>query len=97
MAAAALRFLAHCFKMTLPVSLSTSAARGRISIFSLTVAARSPLALPPPGFLSIPLSLALPRSLVFLRAGCSHVTASLELLAWGMGGIEREEEGWRGG
>lgn len=34
MAAAALRFLAHCFEMTLPVSLSRSAGRGRIFIFS---------------------------------------------------------------
>lgn len=33
MAAAALRFLAHCFEMTLPVSLSTRAGRGRIFIF----------------------------------------------------------------
>lgn len=36
MAEAALRFLAHCLEMTLPVSLSTSASRGRIFIFSFS-------------------------------------------------------------
>lgn len=36
MAAADLRFLAHCFEMTLPVSLSTRAGRGRIFIFLLS-------------------------------------------------------------
>lgn len=35
MAAVSLRFLAHCFKMTLPVSLSLSAERARIFIISI--------------------------------------------------------------
>lgn len=37
MAAAARCFLAHCFEMTLPVSLSTSAGRARIFIFFLSL------------------------------------------------------------
>lgn len=100
MAVASLRFLAHCLEMTLPVSLSTSAGRGRIFIFflscslSLFLSLSSEIALSfslsphprsLPGFLSMPLSLSLPR------AGSSHVTASLELLEWGMG--EREKGG----
>lgn len=40
MAAAALRFLAHCFEMTLLVSLSTSAGRGRRSLSFLFPAPR---------------------------------------------------------
>lgn len=40
MAAVALRFLAHCFEMTLLVSLSTSAGRGRRSLSFLFPAPR---------------------------------------------------------
>lgn len=66
MAAAAPRFLAHCFKMTLPVSLSMSSGRARIFIFFFarpSLALSPPLwcgsavfSLPPPGFLSLSLS-----------------------------------------
>lgn len=100
MAAAALRFLAHCFKMTLPVSLSTSTGRERERIFIFS--SLLPLFLPPPPpflssvaapsfpsltSLSLRPSLPLPSSFppCVLGAGSSHVTATLELLGWGMG------------
>lgn len=103
MVAAALRFLAHCFKMTLPVSLSTSAGRERErergslsfllsflffspppSPFLSSVAAPS---FPSLSGLSLRLSPPLPSSFppCVLGAGSSHVTATLELLGWGMG------------
>ncbi len=92
MAAPALRFLAHCFEMTPLVSLSTRAGRrGSLSSF---FPALSPAAL----FFLSHLALALCQaffhesfSLCVLGAGSSRVTASLELLEWGMG--ESEEGG----
>lgn len=91
MAAAALRFLAHCFKMTLPVSLSASAGESEceredlyLPSFTLLPSVTHSLLCPPlQGFLL--LSIALPPRVHSLGASSSHVTATLEPAGWGMG------------
>lgn len=105
MAAAALRFLAHCFEMTLLVSLSTSAGRGRRSLSFLFPAPRLFLSLSVQCGSSSVFSLShhpLARCQPFfpclpLRAASPHVTASLELLEWGMGAEEGQRKGGRQG
>lgn len=111
MAAAALRFLAHCFKMTLPVSLSTSAGREREDLylffspssFSLpshplrfSAVWRLRLFPPSPGFLCARLFLSLPPSLpVFSEQGAP--TSPLPWSCWGGGWERREGGGEKGG